>query len=62
MVIRTGISSLSTEGHQGVVVQVASFIVGSLENSRTSHSSLRCCNEGKVLSGNTKENLPRFAC
>ena len=54
----TCIARLAGVGHQRVLVELSRLVVGGLEDRRTAHGSLGCCNDGEVLARDSKEDLP----
>lgn len=54
----TGVTSLSAEGHECVLVQLSCLVILGLYDGRASHCGLGCGNNDEVLAGDTQENLP----
>ena len=50
----TGVSSLSGECHQRVLVQASGLVVGGLQDRSSSHRSLGGGDQGEVLAGDAQ--------
>lgn len=51
---RTGISGLSRERHQRMLVQSPRLVIRSFENGGSSHCGFGGCDEGEVLAGDAQ--------
>ena len=54
----TSVASFSRECHQRVLIKLPRLVVGSFEDCRASHCSLRGCNESEVLACQSKQIFP----
>ena len=54
----TGITCFSGKGHQRVLVQLASLVVGGFEDRRSAHGRSRRGDDGEVVPGYAEEDLP----